>query len=77
MEINCWEVTFRTFTDATARCAKGMDQGFAIILGQFAPTIVDRIKCNALYNEISANDEVIGLLRLICTSRYTGATSKK
>jgi hypothetical protein len=76
MEIKRWEIAFRTFTNATERCAKAMGQGFAIILGQCSPTIVDRIKSNALYNEISANDDVIGLLRLIRTSMYTRATSK-
>jgi hypothetical protein len=76
MEIKRWEIAFRVFTNATECRTKAMGQGSAIILGQCSPTIVDRIKSNALYNEISANDDVIGLLRLICTSMYTRATSK-
>jgi hypothetical protein len=76
MEIKRWEIAFRHFTDAIERHTKAMGQGFAIILGQCSPTIVDRIKSNALYNEISTNDDVICLLRLIRTSMYTGATSK-
>jgi hypothetical protein len=76
MEIKRWEIAFRTFTNATERRAKAMGQGFAIILGQCSPTIVDRIKSNAVYNKISGNDDVTGLLRLICTSIYAGARSK-
>jgi hypothetical protein len=76
MEIQHWEIAYRTFTNTTERCAKAMAQGFAIVLRQCSPTIMDQIKSNALYHQISTNDDVIGLLCLIHTSMYTRATSK-
>jgi hypothetical protein len=76
MEIKRWEIAFKVFTDATERCTKAMGQGFAIILGECSPTIVDRIKSSALYHKISINDHVISLFRLFRTSMYAGATSK-
>ena len=51
-------------------------QVFAIVLGQCSPTIVDRLKSNSMWNAINNSNDFIGLLRLIRTSMYTGATSK-
>ena len=76
MQVKKWEMAYKTYTDAADRRAKATSQAFAIVLGQCSPTVVDRLKANSHWSSISNGDDLIGLLRLIRTSMYTGATSK-
>ena len=45
-------------------------------MGQCSPTVVNRIKASSMWNKINNSNNLMGLLRLIRTSMYTGATSK-
>jgi hypothetical protein len=76
MDIKRWEIKYKAFSEAEERRAKATAQAFAVVLGQCSPTVIDRIKANSLYSAVSDSDDIIGLLRLIRTSMYTGATSK-
>ena len=76
MQVKRWEIAYKTHNDATDRRAKATSQAFAIVLGQCSPTVIDRVKSNPQWGNISSGDDLIGLLRLIRTSMYTGATSK-
>jgi hypothetical protein len=51
-------------------------RAYAIVWGQCSPTVQDRVKASANYETINNNLDLIGLLGLIRTSMYTGATSK-
>ena len=75
-DIKRWEIKYKAFSEAEERRAKATAQAFAIVLGQCSPTVIDRIKANSLYSAVSDSDNIIGLLRLIRSSMYTGATSK-
>jgi hypothetical protein len=71
-----WELAFKTYHDALERRNKATSQAFAIVLGQCSPTVIDRIKASNQWNVISDANDLVGLLQLIRTSMYTGATSK-
>jgi len=76
MQVKKWEIAYKAYNDAADRRAKATGQAFAIVLGQCSPTVIDRAKASPQWSLISNSDDLIGLLRLIRTSMYTGATSK-
>jgi hypothetical protein len=77
MQVKKWEIAYKTYyNDAADRRAKATGQAFAIVLGQCSPTVIDRAKASPQWSIISSSDDLIGLLRLIRPSMYTGATSK-
>ena len=53
-----------------------MRQVFAIIKGQFSPTMVDRIKASRDWSAIHQQHDLIKLLTLIRRSLYTGTTTQ-
>jgi hypothetical protein len=76
MQVEVWKVAYKEFTDASRRRSLLNGQVFTIVMGQCSPTIIDRLKASATWNAINASNDLMGLLRLIRTSMYTGATSK-
>ena len=76
MGIEKWKIAYKDFSDATKRRELLLGQVFAIVIGQCSPTVVDRLKASDSWNHINMENDVMGLLRLIRTSMYTGATSK-
>ena len=75
-DVEIWKIEYKAFSEATKRRELLLGQVFAIVLGQCSPTVVDRLKSNATWDAINGANDLIGLLRLIRTSMYTGATSK-
>ena len=76
MQVEVWKVAYKDYNDATKRRALLNGQVFTIVIGQCSPTILDRLKANSAWAHINATNDLMGLLRLIRTSMYTGATSK-
>ena len=76
MGVEKWKIAYKDFSDATKRRELLLGQVFAIVIGQCSPTVVDRLKASDSWNHINMENDVMGLLRLIRTSMYTGATSK-
>jgi hypothetical protein len=76
MDIEIWKISYKVHSEAVNRRALLLGQVFAIVLGQCSPTIVDRLKANAEWNAVNNGNDLMGLLRLVRTSMYTGATSK-
>ena len=76
MDIEIWKITYKAHSEAVNRRELLLGQVFAIVLGQCSPTVVDRLKANADWNAVNNGNDLMGLLRLIRTSMYTGATSK-
>jgi hypothetical protein len=76
MEMEIWKIEYKTYSEALKRRELLVGQVFAIVLGQCSPTVVDRLKSSATWDVINGGNDLMGLLRLIRTSMYTGATSK-
>jgi hypothetical protein len=76
MQVKKWEIAYKTYNDTADRRAKATGQASTIVLGQCSPTVINRAKASPQWGIISSSDDLICLLRLICTSMYTGATSK-
>jgi hypothetical protein len=76
MDIEIWKVSYKAHSEAVNRRELLLGQVFAIVLGQCSPTVVDRLKANAEWTVVNNGNDLMGLLRLIRTSMYTGATSK-
>ena len=76
MDIEIWKISYKVHSEAVNRRELLIGQVFAIVLGQCSPTVVDRLKANAEWNAVNNGNDLMGLLRLIRTSMYTGATSK-
>ena len=74
--IEIWKVSYKAHSEAVNRRELLLGQVFAIVLGQCSPTVVDRLKANAEWTVVNNGNDLMGLLRLIRTSMYTGATSK-
>ena len=76
MEVEIWKIEYKTYSEAMKRRELLVGQVFAIVLGQCSPTVVDRLKSSATWDTVNNGNDLMGLLRLIRTSMYTGATSK-
>jgi hypothetical protein len=76
MDMEIWKISYKTYSETLHRRELLLGQVFAIVLGQCSPTIVDRLKSSPTWNAVNNANDLIGLLRLIRTSMYTGATSK-
>ena len=75
-DIEIWKIDYKSYSEAVKRRELLVGQVFAIVLGQCSPTVVDRLKSNGTWDAVNSNNDLMGLLRLIRTSMYTGATSK-
>ena len=76
MDVEIWKIEYKTYSEALKRRELLVGQVFAIVLGQCLPTVVDRLKSSATWDTVNNGNDLMGLLRLIRTSMYTGATSK-
>jgi len=76
MQVEVRKVAYKDYNDATKRHALLNGQVFTIVIGQCSPTILDCLKANSAWAHINATNDLMGLLQLIHTSMYTGATSK-
>jgi hypothetical protein len=76
MEVEHWKDSNRRYQKAMEQRDENRKCAYAIVWGQCSPTVQDGVKASTNYAAINSNLDLIGLLGLICTSMYTGATSK-
>ena len=77
VQMKIWEGKLKTYNDSINTRTEVSRQAYAVVLGQCSQTIRDRLSASALWAGIQANTDLMGLLRLIRESLYTGATTKK
>jgi hypothetical protein len=76
VEVELWREANKRYNKAVEQREENQKRAYAIVWGQCSPTVQDRVKASANYMAINTNLVWIGLLGLIRTSMYTGATSK-
>ena len=77
VQMKIWEGKLKTYNDSINTRTEVSQQAYAVILGQCSQTIHDRLSASASWAGIQVNTDLMGLLRLIRESLYTGATTKK
>lgn len=76
VQVERWKAANKRYDKLIEQREENQKRAYAIVWGQCSPTIQDRVKANDGYLAINTNLDLIGLLGLIRTSMYTGATSK-
>ena len=72
-----WTEEMKEYRKKLRNRKKNEEKAFPLLLGQCAPTIVQRIEASQRWNNISGANDVLGLLELIRESMYTGTTRRK
>ena len=57
-------------------CTEVSKQAFAVVLGQCSQTVRERIRASTSWRTVNDNSDLMGLLRLVRESLYTGATTR-
>eukprot|EP00521_Asterionellopsis_glacialis_P009862 CAMPEP_0195281132 /NCGR_PEP_ID=MMETSP0707-20130614/574_1 /TAXON_ID=33640 /ORGANISM="Asterionellopsis glacialis, Strain CCMP134" /LENGTH=311 /DNA_ID=CAMNT_0040339981 /DNA_START=103 /DNA_END=1035 /DNA_ORIENTATION=- len=77
LNFEIWKLDMRDFRDKSKKRVKNNAKAFALILGQCSRAVRDRVEASSEWNDINDESDVIGLLKLICQSIFTGATTRK
>ena len=75
MEI--WKGDLRLYNDPIKDWMEAAKQAYAVVLGQCSQPVRDRLTASEAWQQIQADTDLMGLLRLIRHSLYTGATRTK
>ena len=75
LELERWKIRIRRIDERCAARDEVTRQVFAIIKGQWSPTMVDCIEASHDWNTILQQHDLIALLKLIRRSLYSGATT--
>ena len=76
LELERWKLQIHQIDERQAVQDEVTRQVFAIVKGQFSPTVVDRIEASHDWSTIHQQHNLIELLTLIRRSLYTGATTQ-
>lgn len=72
-----WKVKYRKYDELISKREEATKRAYAIVWWQCSQAIQQqRVEAHDEYNTVSDDHDVMGLLGLIRTSMYTGATSK-
>mmetsp|Transcript_10843 Transcript_10843/g.13049 ORF Transcript_10843/g.13049 Transcript_10843/m.13049 type:complete len:102 (+) Transcript_10843:380-685(+) len=74
LNFEIWKLDMRDYRDKTKKRDKNNAKAFALILGQCSRAVRDRIEASSTWQGINDESDVIGLLKLIRQSIFTGAT---
>mmetsp|Transcript_1857 Transcript_1857/g.2163 ORF Transcript_1857/g.2163 Transcript_1857/m.2163 type:complete len:316 (+) Transcript_1857:405-1352(+) len=77
LNFEIWKLDMRDYRDKTKKRDKNNAKAFALILGQCSRAVRDRIEASSTWQGINDESDVIGLLKLIRQSIFTGATTRK
>ena len=75
MEI--WKGDLRLYNDRIKDRMEAAKQAYEVVLGQCSQPVRDRLTASEAWQRIQADTDLMGLLRLIRQSLYTGATRTK
>ena len=76
IQFQIWQVKYKRFEQMEANRKEASANAFAIIIGQCADTVMDRLEAQPTFTSLKSGSKVIDLLKLIRKSLYTGATRK-
>ena len=74
--VEAWKMSLRQYSDQIVQREEVSKQAFAVVLGQCSQTVRERIRASTSWRTVNDNSDLMGLLRLVRESLYTGATTR-
>ena len=74
--VEAWKMSLRQYSDRIVQREEVGKQAFAVVLGQCSQTVREQIRASTSWRTVNDNSDLMGLLRLVRESLYTGATTR-